>query len=113
MNVQEVLKFIDASMFAKKGKHLNDVQRLIIQATWSERQCYAQIAKTNSYCASYLKQNAGPKLWKQLSEVFGKKIIKTNFRATMERLAGLVSHEGGVIPSKPNLCDRPMPSAEE
>ncbi|ARV58820.1 hypothetical protein BZZ01_09380 [Nostocales cyanobacterium HT-58-2] len=98
MNVEEVLNFIDALIFAKKGKHLSDVQRLIIQAAWSEtRQSYDQIAETNGYSPNYLKQDVGPKLWQLLSDVFGEKIKKSNFRATVQRQASLVSHESGVI----------------
>ncbi|NMG05524.1 NB-ARC domain-containing protein [Brasilonema sp. UFV-L1] len=98
MNVEEVLNFTDALIFVKKGKHLSDVQRLIIQAAWSgTRQGYDQIAQANGYSPNYLKQDAGPKLWQLLSDVFGEKIKKSNFRATVERQAGLVSHEGGVI----------------
>ncbi|BBD63703.1 WD-40 repeat-containing protein [Nostoc commune NIES-4072] len=98
MNVEEVLNFTDALIFAKKGKHLSDIQQLIIQAAWSgTRQCYDQIAQTNGYSPNYLKQDAGPKLWQLLSDIFGEKIKKSNFRAAVERQASLVSHESGVI----------------
>ncbi|MBR8834889.1 MAG: NACHT domain-containing protein [Stigonema ocellatum SAG 48.90 = DSM 106950] len=93
MNVEEVLLFIDASIFAKMGKHLSDLQRLLIQAAWSgSRQGYDQIAQANGYSPNYLKQDAGPKLWQLLSDVFGEKIKKSNFRAAIERQAGLLSH---------------------
>lgn len=98
MNVEEVLNFTDALIFAKKGRHLSDVQQVIIQAAWSgTRQCYDQIAQTNGYSPNYLKQDAGPKLWQLLSDIFGEKIKKSNFRTAVERQAGLVSHESGVI----------------
>lgn len=98
MNVEEVLNFIDAKVFAYNGKHLNNVQRLLIQVALSERrQSYDQIADASNYSVNYLKLDAGPNLWKLLSNVFGVSITKSNCRATFERLAGSVSHEGGVI----------------
>ena len=98
MNVEEILNFTDALIFAKKGRHLSDVQRLIIQAVCSgTRQCYDKIAENSNYSPNYLKQDVGPKLWQLFSDIFNVKITKNNFRATVESEAGLVSHEGGVI----------------
>ncbi len=92
MNVEEVLLFTDTLVFAKMGKHLSDLQRLLIQAAWSsDRQGYDQIAQANGYSPNYLKQDAGPKLWQLLSDIFGEKIKKSNFRAAMERQASLLS----------------------
>lgn len=86
MNVEEVITFIDTSMYAKKGKYLSTLQKKIIQEIWPGRQSYKQIATKHQYCPSYLSQDVGPKLWRQLSEVFGERITKAHFRAIIERL---------------------------
>jgi len=92
MDVDDVLKFTDALVFAKIGKHLNDLQRLIIKTAWSKPgQRYEQIAKASGYSANYLRQDVGPKLWQLLSDVLGEKVKKSNFRATIERRESLVS----------------------
>jgi WD40 repeat protein len=86
MDVQQALAFVDALVFAKKGKHLSDLQRLLLHASWSDpRQRYDDIAKAYGYSVNYLKQDVGPKLWQVLSEVCGEKVSKTNFRSALER----------------------------
>jgi hypothetical protein len=90
-NAEEIFKFTDALVFAKMGKHLSDVQRLIIQTAWFKPgQCYDEIAQETGYSATYLKQDAGPKLWHLLSDVLDEKVKKSNFRAAMERRASVL-----------------------
>lgn len=106
MNVEEVFKFTDALVFNKMGKRLNDLQRLLIQTAWSKPgQCYDQIAEATGYSTNYLKQDAGPKLWLLLSDVFGEKVKKSNFRAAMERQAGLLSQFSSAMAILPVSAD--------
>lgn len=87
MNVQQALDFVDTLVFQKKGKHLSDLQRLLLQSSWLEPHLrYHDIAQNYGYSVSYLKQDIGPKLWQLLSEVCGEKVSKTNFRSALERL---------------------------
>jgi WD40 repeat protein/DNA-binding HxlR family transcriptional regulator len=106
MNNEEVIRLTDTIVFAKKGKHLSDLQRLIIQAACSgSRQGYDEIAQANGYSPNYLKQDAGPKLWQLLSDVFGEKIKKSNFRAALERQATLMSElpsNTAIVPASVN-----------
>ena len=100
MNCEEALKFIDALVFAKTGKHLSDLQRLLFEGSWKkERLSYKEMAKTYGYSASYFKQDVGPKLWQLLSEVCEEKVCKTNFRAAILRQAQL---SGFTIPNFPD-----------
>ncbi len=106
MNVEEVLLLTDALVFAKMGKHLSDLQRLLIQAAWSGcRQGYDDIAQANGYSPNYLKQDAGPKLWQLLSDICGEKIKKSNFRAAMERQMGLLSQISSPTATLPTSLD--------
>ncbi|HEY9657066.1 MAG TPA: NACHT domain-containing protein [Allocoleopsis sp.] len=86
MDVEQAIDFADALMAASCGVHLNDLQQGILRASWStERQNYEQIASTYGYSETYLKHDAGPKLWRSLSVALGEKVNKKNFRAVIER----------------------------
>lgn len=45
MQVQELLKFVDDAVYRKTGKHLNDLQREIIEGTL-KYQSYSVISET-------------------------------------------------------------------
>lgn len=86
MSLEEAIEFIDALVYASQGKHLSDLQRAMIQASWpTQRQNYSAIAKAYGYSENYLKYDAGPKLWLLLSQVLQEKVRKTNFQAALER----------------------------
>ncbi|GAB4531024.1 MAG: hypothetical protein Tsb0014_14200 [Pleurocapsa sp.] len=86
MNTQEALILLDKLIFSKTGQHLSDLQRLILYDCWiNPRNSYEQIADRHGYSAKYLKQDAGPKLWKLISQVCEEKVKKTNFKAILER----------------------------
>lgn len=84
MNFDEALKISDTLVFEKTGKHLSDVQRAVIQGTWY-CQKYHEIALEYRCTPEYLKQDVGPKLWKLLSDEFGERVNKKNFRTVIER----------------------------
>lgn len=84
MNLEEVVEAVDAAVFAKSERHLSLVETVVLRGAW-QGHTYEQTAKTCQYSLTYIKQAAGPKLWKLLSEVFGEEVSKTNFRAALER----------------------------
>lgn len=100
MNFEEALKITDAVVFEKTGKHLSDAQRAVIQGTWY-RQKYHEIAQIYRCTPEYLKQDVGPKLWRLLSEVWGEKVSKTNFRTVLERRSTFWVASHAVEPVKP------------
>lgn len=102
MNFEEALKKIDAVVFEKTGKHLSDAQRAVLQGTWY-RQKYHEIALSYRCTPEYLKQDVGPKLWRLLSDEFGEKVSKTNFRSVLERQIGfkIRSYSAGQTPQSP------------
>jgi hypothetical protein len=83
-NVEEILKFTDGLVLAKTGKHLINVQSRLIEGACSELR-YKEIAREACYELAYLSQDAGPKLWRLLSDILGEKVKKSNFRAVIER----------------------------
>lgn len=84
MDLEELLTFTDEYVYNKTGKRLKDIEVLIIRGSW-QGQNYEEIAETHGYTDKYLRQDVGPKLWKLLSETFGERVSKTNFRAALER----------------------------
>jgi predicted AAA+ superfamily ATPase len=84
MDVNEVLQFMDRLMLEHTGKHLDDVQRAVIEGTW-QKQTYGDMAKQASFNKNYV-GDVGAGLWQLLSEVLGEEVKKTNFRSTLERL---------------------------
>jgi ABC-type oligopeptide transport system ATPase subunit len=84
MNVTEVLQFVDQLVFERTGKHLDDVQRAVVEGSW-EGETYSEIGKKNHFNKNHA-SDVGGDLWQLLSEALGEDIKKTNFRSTFERL---------------------------
>ena len=93
MNVNEVLQFVERLVVEKSGKHLNDVQKAVVEGTW-QRQTYDDIAQKCHVTEGHV-GDVGAELWQLLSEALGEDIKKTNFRSTFERLN---------IESSQNIC---------
>ncbi|MDZ8053529.1 MAG: AAA-like domain-containing protein [Aulosira sp. ZfuVER01] len=85
-NMQGGLEFVEQLIYAKTGKSLTAIQKVVLQQSWEEqRKTYNQIAQEFNYSESYIKQTVAPQLWKLLSEVLGEKVNKNNVRAVLER----------------------------
>ncbi|MEK0194763.1 ATPase, partial [Microcoleus anatoxicus PTRS1] len=84
MNLKEVVKLADDMVFAKTGKHLNDLQEKILRGTW-QHEDYNEIAKDVNLSEARVRE-VGMELWQSLSQEFGEKVSKSNFRSAMERL---------------------------
>ena len=84
MNLEKVTEAVDAAVVAKTGRHLCQVETVLLRGA-CQGKTYEQMAQTCQYSLTYLKQAAGPKLWKLLSEVLGEEVSKTNFRVILER----------------------------
>jgi len=84
MNVNQVLQFVDRLVVERTGKHLDDVQRAVVEGTW-ERQTYDDIAQ-KCYVTKNHVGDVGAELWQLLSEILDEDIKKTNFCSTFERL---------------------------
>jgi hypothetical protein len=84
MDFQEILQLADNLVVKKTGKHIDDLQKAILQGTW-EGHKYFEIA--NQYqCSEGHVKDVGSELWKILSEELGEEVKKSNFRTTIERL---------------------------
>ncbi len=94
MEFEEVYQIADQAIFIKLRRHINDIEKVILQGSWQD-QNYGEIAEGASYTSSYLQRDVAPKFWKSLSEALGEKVGKKNFKAALERYAqqGIKSHE--------------------
>jgi hypothetical protein len=89
MNVNEALQFADSVVFEQTGKHLDDLQRAVVEGTW-QRQTYDDMAKKYQVTKNHL-SDVGSQLWQLLSEALGEDIKKSNFCSTLTRLSVLSS----------------------
>jgi hypothetical protein len=83
MNLKEVLKMADEIVFAKTGKHLDDLQEAILRGTMQGDK-YTKIAEEIHCNESYVR-DIGSKLWQILSEELGEEVSKTNFISATKR----------------------------
>ena len=84
VNLEEVLTALDLLVFTKTGKHLKDVELSIFRGAWQGK-TYEQIVENNRYSLTYIKQAAGPKLWKLLAKVLEENVSKSNLRSLIEK----------------------------
>jgi DNA-binding NarL/FixJ family response regulator len=83
MDSPQILQFVDKAVWAKTGKHLNNLQRGIISGIL-KRQRYADVAETYGYSSQHVKK-ASHELLQMLSEVFGEQVKKSNLESVIER----------------------------
>jgi len=83
MEFKEFLRFADDLIYDKTGKHLNDLQRDILEETLQGHK-YHKVAAKRGYKVNYVTEAASD-LWKLLSQALGEKITKSNVRTTLER----------------------------
>ncbi|MFM9266528.1 NB-ARC domain-containing protein [Tychonema sp. BBK16] len=103
MNLKEVLKMADDIVFAKTGKHLDDLQEAILRGT-IQGEKYSKIAE-ESHCNESYVRDVGSKLWQILSEGLGEEVSKINLRSAMGRfIFENVSNFENVAISSFNTC---------
>ena len=84
MTVTEILQFVDSLVFTQTEKHLDDLQKKIIEELFKGK-TYQQIADIYDYDEGYIGDESR-KLFKILSEHLGENINKSNFCWTIERV---------------------------
>lgn len=80
MTVEEALAIVETALDYDR---LNHVQEILFRQSWAGLS-YREIAKNSGYDPDYLK-DAGSKLWKELSKVFGEKVKKDNLQSVLKR----------------------------
>lgn len=82
MDIEELLKWADDRVLASTGKHLESLQKAILEGIW-QHQNYEEIAATNHRTYDHIKREAW-KLWKVLSETLGEDVKKSNVISVLE-----------------------------
>lgn len=83
MDINELLQFVDKNMFAKSGKHLNDLQRQVIEGVLNHQK-YVDIADTYARSEGHVK-DVGYELLQLLSDIFEEPVSKANLQSVLER----------------------------
>lgn len=83
MDIGDLLQFVDTSIYAKSGKHLNDLQRKIIKGVL-DRQKYADIAAFYNLSEGHVR-DVSYELLQMMSNTFNETIHKGNLESVLER----------------------------
>jgi NB-ARC domain len=100
MDIAEALKIADNLVFASRNKHLNDLERSIIEGVCQGKK-YSQIAQDN-YCEQSHVNDVAANLWKVISDAVGEQVKKANFRSTIERYQS--TNSSSFFVSSVNVC---------
>jgi hypothetical protein len=119
MDVKELLKFVDESMFAKTGKRLNDLQRQVIEGALNHQK-YVDIADSFERSEGHVK-DTGYELLQMLSDIFEEPVSKGNLKSVLERQKSInvnlsdrsVGGIGNVIGCVNFDSDRPKSKSEQ
>ncbi|WP_019504755.1 NB-ARC domain-containing protein [Pleurocapsa sp. PCC 7319] len=96
MNVEAAIALVNRLVYQQTQKHLSDLQQIIIIRV-CQRKTYLEIADEYG-CTEGHAKDTGSLLWQLLSEAWGKKVSKGNFRSLIEeQLQSQVSGESNVI----------------
>ena len=83
ITIEEALQLVDNAI---EPERLNSVQELIFTRCWTGK-TYQEIANDSDYDPDYIRV-VGSRLWQLLSEAFGEKISKNNFRSILRQQVG-------------------------
>lgn len=81
MNVEAVTTLVEREVYRLTKKPLNDLQQAIIAKVWQGKK-YGEIADEYGCTEGHVK-DTGSLLWQLLSQAWGRKIAKGNFRSTI------------------------------
>lgn len=120
MDIKELLKFVDESMFAKTGKRLNDLQRQVIEGALNHQK-YVDIADEFERSEGHVK-DTGYELLQMLSDIFEEPVSKGNLKSVLERQRsnvtvnvgdGNVGNFGHINNCVNFNSDRPKPKSDQ
>jgi AAA ATPase domain len=85
MNVSEVVDIADRLVFKSRKKHLNDLERSIIEGVCEGRK-YKDIASEHiPPCGEAHVSEVAANLWKAISKILSEDVKRSNLRSTIER----------------------------
>lgn len=99
VDLMAALRWLDSAVVLSTGNKLKEPELVILKGTWRGL-TYEQMADGSEYSTNYLMRDVAPKLWRQLSSVFGRSVGKTNFRVALEAYAAANSAVGAELSSR-------------
>ncbi len=96
MDVEAAVILVDREVYLQTNKHLSDLQQAIITQVWQGGK-YLEIADKYG-CTEGHAKDTGSLLWKLLSQAWGEKVTKNNFRSLIKRQLNSVSDSGAEKP---------------
>jgi hypothetical protein len=99
MTVEEAIAILDAVLVQNR---LSNIQELVFRYSWLEK-TYQEIAQDSGYDFDYIR-DTGFKLWRLLSNVFGEKVTKKNFRAVLRQRSHVSTQFQSMILSGNNVA---------
>lgn len=82
MELQEALQWTDNLIFASTGKHLDSLQRAILEGVWNGKG-YQDISG-EYHCSNDHVRKSASELWQLLSDLLGENVKKKNVRSLIE-----------------------------
>ncbi|MGL4499447.1 MAG: response regulator [Planktothrix sp.] len=86
MTFEDTLEFVEATLNSTASKQLTHLEKEILKATW-DKETYSNLADNLYLSVGHIKDLASM-LWHRLSQRFGEKITKNNFRRVVELRCG-------------------------
>ena len=94
MNLTQIVKAVDRISLRTKERRLTDAEIIALKAAWEDIGYEEAIRRFGgAYSESYVRSDAGRKLWITLSEYYGKKINKSSLRPYFENHPELLTTE--------------------
>ncbi|HIK13097.1 MAG TPA: AAA family ATPase [Oscillatoriaceae cyanobacterium M33_DOE_052] len=105
MEIQEALQWTDNLIFATTGKHLDSLQRAILEGVW-EGKGYQDISD-EYHCSNDHVRKSASDLWQLLSDLLGEEVKKKNVRSLIENkiFSSFNGVQIGNIGNNVNLCN--------
>ncbi len=112
MTLDEAIAIIDAAL---RPARLNDLQETVFRQAWLGK-TYQEVARETGYDPDYIR-GVGFQLWQMLTEAFGEKVTKNNFRSVLRqqarvRLQSSEERSEGPAGQSLEIVDRPRPFSQ-
>lgn len=106
ITIEEALNLVDNTI---KPERLNSVQELLLTQCWQGK-TYQDIANDSGYDPDYIRV-VGSRLWQILSQSFGEKITKNNFKSILRQQLSKtkIDHDATGYLAALDLPDSPVP----
>jgi WD40 repeat protein len=89
MLLEQAVVLINTQLLAHADRPLSEVEIALLKGAW-ENETYAQIAADCGYSLNYLQRDIGPRFWKLLSDIFNRRLNKTNLRGVISQVISQV-----------------------